>query len=136
MNHLLLASDLKLAFRRISENLKPGGHFIFDLITPCQPLADGQTYVRRLWMGNGEAVQRIRWNPQQKILSIMVIMGSPSSNVSTLEAHRERAYSPLEVGPWLMDAGFVIRGMHDAVTLRMATGRPQRIIMIARKKSS
>ena len=39
MNHLLTEPDLRLAFRRISENLRPGGHFIFDLITPCQPLA-------------------------------------------------------------------------------------------------
>jgi hypothetical protein len=32
-----------------------------------------------------------------------------------------------------MDAGFIIRGVHDAVTLRMATGCPQRIIVIARR---
>jgi|ERR687892_784015 SAM-dependent methyltransferase len=134
MNHLLTGLDLKLAFRRIWENLKPAGHFIFDLITPWQPLAGGRTYVRCLCTGNGEAMQRIRWNPQQKTLSIVVVMSSSSCQVSTLEAHRERAYSPQEVGPWLMDAGFVIRGMHDAVTLRMATGRPQRIIVIARKK--
>jgi hypothetical protein len=32
-----------------------------------------------------------------------------------------------------MDAGFLISGIHDAATLRMATGCPQRIIIIARK---
>ena len=134
MNHLLTESDLRLAFRRISENLRPGGHFIFDLITPCQPLGGAHTYIRRLGSGSRKAAQHIRWDPWQRILSIFVVMDSPSSKVSTLEAHRERAYSPAEVGRWLMDGGFLIRAVHDAVTLRIATGCPQRIIVVARKK--
>jgi SAM-dependent methyltransferase len=134
MNHLLTGTDLQLAFRRIWENLRPGGHFIFDLITPCQPLGGTQTYTRRLGSGSRKAVQRIRWNPGQKILSIVVIIRSPSSRRSTLEAHRERAYSPVEVGRWLMDLGFLIRGVHDAATLRIATSCPPRIIIIARKE--
>lgn len=134
MNHLLTELDLRFAFRRIWENLRPGGHFIFDLITPCQPLGGAQTYIRRLGSGRRRAAQHIRWNPWQRILSIFVVMDSPSSKVSTLEAHRERAYSPAEVGGWLMNGGFLIRAVHDAVTLRMATGCPQRVIVIARKK--
>ena len=43
-----------------------------------------------------------------KILSISVVMSSPGCRVSTLEAHRERAYSPADVGRWLLDAGFLI----------------------------
>jgi SAM-dependent methyltransferase len=134
MNHLLTEADLRLAFRRISENLQPGGHFIFDLITPCQPLRGGRNYSRRLRSRHCDARQHIRWNPWQNILSIFVIIRSLSSRASTLEAHRERAYSPVEVGRWLMDAGFIMRGVHDAVTLRMATGCPQRVIVVARKK--
>jgi len=134
MNHLLTELDLRLAFRRMWENLRPGGHFIFDLITPCQPLGGAQTYTRRLGSGSRKALQRIRWNPWQRILSIFVVMDSPSSRISTLEAHRERAYSPAEVGRWLMDEGFLIRGVHDAATLRIATGCAPRIIIIARKK--
>lgn len=134
MNHLLTEFDLRLAFQRISENLRAGGHSIFDLITPCQPLGGAHTYIRRLGSGSRKAAQHIRWDPWQKILSIFVVMDSPSSKVLTLEAHRERAYSPAEVGRWLMDGGFLIRAVHDAVTIRMATGCPQRIIVIARKK--
>jgi SAM-dependent methyltransferase len=135
VNHLLTEFDLKLAFQRIGENLRPGGYFIFDLITPCQPLGGARTYIRRLG-SERKAVQRIRWDPRQKILSISVVIGSPYSRVSTLEAHHERAYSPVKVGRCLMDAGFVIRGMHDAATLRIATGCPPRIIVIARKRLS
>ena len=134
MNHLLTEVDLRLAFRRISENLRPGGHFIFDLITPCQPLGGGRIYSRRLGAENCNALQRIRWNPVQKMLSILVSFRSPFSRAAMLEAHRERAYSPVEVARWLMDAGFLVRAVHDAATLRMATGCPQRIIVIARKQ--
>jgi SAM-dependent methyltransferase len=134
INHLLAEPDLRLAFRRISENLRPGGHFIFDLITPCQPLGSAKTYTRHLRSGSRKPLQRIRWDPWQKIFSISVIIRSPFSKVSTLEAHRERAYSPVKVARFLMDAGFVIRGMHDAATLRIATGCPPRIIVIAQKK--
>jgi SAM-dependent methyltransferase len=135
MNHLLSEPDLRLALRRICENLRPRGHFIFDLITPCQPLRGGRNYSRRLRSRHCDARQHIRWNPWQRILSIFVVMGSQFSKVSILEAHRERAYSPVEVGRWLIDAGFVIRGIHDAATLRIATGCPPRILVIARKKS-
>jgi SAM-dependent methyltransferase len=134
MNHLLTEFDLRLTFRRIWENLRLGGHFIFDLITPCQPLGGAQTYTRRLGSERRRAAQHIRWNPWQRTLSIFVVMDSPSSKVSTLEAHRERAYFPAEVGRWLMDGGFLIRAVHDAITLRMATGCPQRVIVVARKK--
>jgi len=133
MNHILTELHLRLAFRRIWENLRPGGHFIFDLITPCQPLGGAQTYIRRLGSGSRKAVQHIRWNPWQRILSIFVVMDSPSSKASTLEAHRERAYTPTEVARWLMDGGFLIRAVHDAATLRIATGCPQRIIVLAQK---
>jgi SAM-dependent methyltransferase len=134
MNHLVIGPELRSAFRRIWGNLRPGGHFVFDLITPCQPLAGGVIQIRRLSSGSCNAVQHIRWNPAQRILSIVVIIRSPFSSGSTLEAHRERAYSPVEVGRWLMDAGFIIRGIHDAATLRIATGCPPRIIVIARKR--
>jgi hypothetical protein len=110
-----------------------GGHFIFDLITPCQPLGGAQTYTRHLGSRNRKTVQRIHWNPGQKTLSIVVIVRSHSSKVSSLEAHRERAYAPLEVGRWLMDAEFIIGGAHDVATLRIATSCTPRVIIIARK---
>jgi SAM-dependent methyltransferase len=87
MNHLLTEFDLRLAFRRISENLRPRGHFIFDLITPCQPLGSGRNYSRRLRSRHCHARQYIRWNPWQRILSIFVVMGSRFSKISILEAH-------------------------------------------------
>jgi SAM-dependent methyltransferase len=134
MNHVLTGPELRLVFRHIWENLRSGGHFIFDLITPCQPLGGRETYVRRLGSGSYKALQQIRWNPRHRILSISVIIRSPFSNVSTLEVHRERAYSPADVGRWLLDVGFLIRGVHDAVTLRIPTVCPPRVIVVTKKR--
>jgi SAM-dependent methyltransferase len=132
LNHILGNAELKSAFRRVWENLNPGGHFIFDLITPCQPHGR-RRYVLAVGSRNGHVEQRIHWNPWQRLLSISVVMTSPLCRVSTLEAHRERAYSPVDVGHWLLDAGFLIRGVHDATTLRLARSCPPRVIIIARK---
>jgi SAM-dependent methyltransferase len=135
VNHIMEDAELKSVFRRIWKNLNPGGHFIFDLITPCQPLGGGRTYTRRLGSGSGAALQRIRWSARMKTLSISVVIRPRTSLLSVMELHRERAHAPANVARWLTDAGFVIRGVHDAVTLRIATVCPPRIIVIARKLS-
>jgi SAM-dependent methyltransferase len=134
LNHLVGDSDLRLAFRRISTNLRPGGHVFFDLVTPCQPLGGGRTYIRRLRAASRQVLQQIRWDHQRRLLSIVVILRSPGSPLSTMEVHQERSYSPADVGRWLRDAGLVIRGVHDAATLRMATGCPPRIVVLAQKR--
>lgn len=132
LNHILDDTGLQSTFRRVWENLNPGGHFIFDLITPCQPRRR-RRYLLAAASRKGRVEQRIQWNPWRRILSISVVMTSPLCRGSTVEAHRERAYSPTEVGRWLLDAGFVIRGVHDASTLRFAGICPPRVIIVAQK---
>ena len=132
LNHILEDIGLKSTFRRVWENLNPGGHFIFDLITPCQPRRR-RRYLLAAASGKGRVEQRVQWNPWRRILSISVVMTSPLCRGSTVEAHRERAYSPADVGRWLLDAGFLIRGVLDATTLRMAGSCPARVIIVAQK---
>jgi len=130
LNHLTGEGDLRVAFHRIAENLRPGGHLYFDLVTPCRPLGG---YVRRMNAANRVVTQRIRWNGARDTISIFVAIRSTDSPRPILEVHRERAYSFAEVGRWLLDAGFVIRGVHDALTLEPASGCPARIIVVAQK---
>jgi hypothetical protein len=42
---------------RIHDNLRPGGHLYFDLITPCQPLGGRRAYIRRFGAAEGDADQ-------------------------------------------------------------------------------
>lgn len=136
LNHLTGKDDLRVAFRRVAENLRPGGHFYFDLITPCFPLGRRALYVRYVRAQTRQVTQVIRWNPARRIISTTVVVRSSGSPCPKLEFHNERVYSFEEVGRWLMDAGFIIRGVHDEETLRPASGCPQRIIVVAQKAGS
>ena len=135
LNHILTGPELKSAFRRIAESLTVGGHFIFDLITSCQSMGAAQTFTRGLGSRKCHAVQQIRWNPLKSLLSISVTIRRPKCQDTIVELHRERAYCPIEVSRWLADTGFIVRGVHDAVTLRVATVCPPRIIVVATKQS-
>lgn len=136
LNHLTGKDDLRVAFQRVAENLRPGGHFYFDLITPCFPLGKRAVYVRTVRAQTRQVTQLIRWNPTHRIISITVAVQSSDSPRAKLEFHRERVYSFEEVGRWLMGAGFVIRGVHDEQTLEPASGCPQRIIVVAQKSGT
>ncbi len=133
VNHLMTASDLGLAFRRIGENLTPGGHFMFDVITHHQPAGHRTEYVRRLRAKGSKLFQQVRWDPARALLSIIIIHCGPKPSAPRVEFHVERAYSPASVGRLLLDAGFVIRGVLDAETLRPPATCPPRLLVVARK---
>jgi len=133
LNHLTGEGDLRVAFQRITGNLRPGGHLYFDLVTPCQPLEGDVVYARKIKARSRQVIQKIRWDASRKSVSIVVLTRSANSIRPAVEVHRERVYSFEEVGRWLIDAGFVIRGVHDAATLLPASGCPARIIVVAQK---
>jgi SAM-dependent methyltransferase len=133
VNHLVGERDLPRLFRRVFHHLHPGGHFIFDFITPCNP-PDGVTvHFRRSEDGRKSVAQKIRWVPGRRMFVYQIVFREPGSPCSRVEVHRERAYSPREVAAWLMDAGFVLREVLDAATLRRAGACPPRIIVVAHK---
>src|SRR5262245_27520220 len=133
LNHLTGKGELRVAFQCVAGNLRPGGHLYFDLITPCHPIGGEVDYVRRMNAAHKQVIQRIRWDRARRTISVFVTIRSADSPRPMLEVHRERAYSFAEVGRWLLDAGFDIRGVHDAETLLPASGCPARIIVIAQK---
>ncbi len=132
INHLTGNADLLAAFKSIRDNLCPGGYFYFDLVTPCRPLDGHRVFIRRLRTISREMIQQIRWEPRRRILSGHILVLSSGTPRVIVEEHRERAYTLAEVGRWLMEAGFAIRGVHDEATLRHASVCPPRAIVIAR----
>jgi SAM-dependent methyltransferase len=133
VNHLVDRGALPALFRRVFAHLRPGGHFIFDFITPCRPPQGVTLHFRRSGDGRRRVVQRIRWVPARRLLLYDIVFREPPPAATRVEFHRERAYAPDEVARWLMDAGFVIREVLDAATLRTATACPGRAIAIAQK---
>ena len=132
LNHILRISDLRQTLRRVFENLNPGGHFIFDAVTNCYVLGR-RSYVTRFGRQYRAVTQTVRVDPIKRLISIFVSISSPNTWRPVIERHCERAYSPAELGKALHEAGFIIRGVHDAATSDAAAHCPQRIIVVASK---
>lgn len=129
VNHLTEPGDLDRLFGRVFRQLRPGGHFVFDFLTTCQPPRLTVHYRRR----GGCISQRMRWIPRHRALLYDVTFVSPGGRHIVHEKHRERAYPPSDVARALMDAGFVLRNVLDAQTLRPPRGCPGRVWVVAMK---
>src|ERR1700730_2530012 len=119
LNHIIRAADLRQTLRRVFENLNPGGHFMFDLVTNCPPLRRG-AYLKHFRSGYRRVTQAVRVDPIRKLISIFVSINSPDLRPPVVERHCERAYSPAELGQALRAAGFMTLGIHDAATSALA----------------
>jgi len=136
LNHFLDPGQIKAAFRRIRENLRPGGHLIFDIVTHRQPLSASHVHVRRFRARGREFVHCVRWDPVRRLLSILIIHRAHTPASRTMEIYLGRGYAPLEIALWLQETGFEIRGIHDSVTLRVASGVLGSVAVVARKTSA
>jgi SAM-dependent methyltransferase len=134
LNHILTYEDLLRTLTAVADNLNPGGHFIFDVITNCLPIGRSHPYVRRFYHHRRRVTQQVRFDPIRKMLSLLVTIKSPEDLLPMVERHCERVYSLKELGESLQRRGFVIRGVHDALTLATTFRCPPRVIVVARKK--
>jgi SAM-dependent methyltransferase len=134
LNHLVSPSEFRQTLHRVRDNLTPGGHFYFDLITPSLGLPPGR------WTGwtqptpHGLVHQCLLWEPRQRLLRIDVVHRRFDHCRAQVEHHTERAYSLAQVAQWLAEAGFVLRGVHDDTTLDFSTTCTPRVIILARKR--
>jgi len=135
LNHLTAPEDLRLALRRVAANLRTGGHFYFDILTPCQPLGGYRIYLRDRCSIGSWMQQQVRWDPRRHLIRINAFQRRVGRCTPVVERITERAYSAPELGKWLSEAGFAIRGVHNEATLRMAVDCPPRIIVIAQKRA-
>jgi SAM-dependent methyltransferase len=136
VNHLLCKTDLREAFGSIARNLNPDGHFFFDALTPCRPMPCSRTIVLRYPLRSGEVEQHLRWEPRSRSIFVRIVRRHSRFLPPSVELHRERPYSPAELATTLLDAGFRIRTVYDARTLRPATSCPSRLIILAQKLSA
>jgi len=136
LNHLSVPQDLRRAFERVSVNLRPGGHFYFDILTPCQPIHAYRVYIRDRCRVGSWLQQRVCWDPKRRLIRTSAMQRRVGWCRPVVEWITERAYSAAELGKWLAAAGFIIRGVHDEATLRVALDCPPRIIVVAQKPLS
>ena len=133
LNHLVARSDIKQAFKRVHASLNPGGHFYFDLITPCLGLPPAQwtRFMRRT--RRGAVWQFLLWTPREALLRINVMSQRIDRPRADFERHVERAYTPQQIARWLFEAGFQLRGVHDEATGELALRCAPRLLFLAQR---
>lgn len=131
INHLMSGPAMQRVFRRIRDHLAPGGHFVFDLLTDRQPPSLLWRQKRRLGLPGEVIVQRVRWNPKRRTLSIAIVQKSIATGTAVAESYVGRGYSLLEVGECLLRSGYKVRGIHDKITLGPSRDSSSQVVVIA-----
>jgi SAM-dependent methyltransferase len=133
INHLLRYDDLQRAFHGVHANLRPGGHFVFDVLTDHQPLWPLQIYVARVSDGSRRVVHRICWLPWYRTFVSTVTITENERRRPEAEIHVERAYAPAVVVALLRRSGFEVRALLDVSDLRIARPDSSRVVFVVRK---
>jgi SAM-dependent methyltransferase len=133
INHLRRPDHVREAFAAVARALRPGGFFLFDFITPKQQTAPA---VYRIRCGRGVRVtQRVAYSPARRLLRITVVISRSKPPCRLVERHHERTYAPEEIVAWLREAGLVVRGLFDGLTLEpVQYSCPPRMIVLAQKR--
>jgi SAM-dependent methyltransferase len=130
LNHVLSTHGMRRTLSRVYHCLRPGGHFVFDIITPnieqlpnpiCRTSADGGF----LW-------QMLRPGPRPGLFRSVIAFRGADGPTRIVEIV-ERTYGPRRMCRLLRESGFSVRGVHDARTLEPAAGCPPSVVIVARK---
>lgn len=132
INHVTIAHDIQETFRRVQASLRPGGHFLFDVLTPCQELPPLLPNVYRSCRPGSMMLQIIRWDPATRLLSGTVVVRR-RKGICSVERHFERLYPPGDILRWLREAKLTVRAMLDPISLEPARYCHPRLILLAQR---
>jgi SAM-dependent methyltransferase len=133
INYLLEPLGVQQLLRRVFESLRPGGHFVFDFVTPCQQKSAARVFAKCCDNRRVYVFQNMRWLQRQRLFSSQVFITGLPFLPDTIENHVQRAYWPEEIANWLSGAGFILRDVVDAANLKSATTCPKRLIVVAQR---
>lgn len=135
LNYLLDIGDLELCFRRVHDNLRDGGVFIFDLnrVVWLSGAEGGTTVVSEEDM---TLIWDTGYDPGRDIWSITLTAFFREGEVfrKFTETHCEKGYRPEEVTPCLTDAGFTLLGAFNAFSFTPSDNRSVRHFYVAQKQ--
>lgn len=136
LNHLRDPDDLRHLFRTIGTILRPGGHLVFDILTPAAAHCLGPRRARRLRLAQGRVWQSVTLLPSAREIVTRVQVWRGAAAIPSDELHVERMYRATDVGRWLRESGLCIRALLNAGTLGMATSEPPRALFVALRPTS
>ena len=137
VNYLADPADCAEMIRRVAENLKPGGMFIFDFNTPYKLRGlDGQVFLDE--NEDSYCVWRAEFDEEENIcyygIDLFQYVEEEDLWERSFEEHREYAYTPEQLIGYLEQAGFTDITLYGDGELRVPTETEQRIYIIAIKR--
>jgi SAM-dependent methyltransferase len=134
VNHLLSDEDVDRFLSCVGEQVAPGGHLVFDVLTPIVRLPAGQHLVRQLPSHGCTLHQVLRWDQARRLLDVRIVRRDRSG--TSLERHFERTFAPAWICARLRRHGFEVRDLCDAATLEPPSLLSARGIVVAERRSS
>jgi SAM-dependent methyltransferase len=137
LNYILKVHDLLQIFRRITLNLTPTGHFMFDML--CPATGEGEELraaVQEIQLPNVRGKWTTYWNPKKQRTTVHMVHLFKKGKVGCTrmeEIHRQRWYPSKLICALIGKAGFRLRGAHEAQTFRLATSHSHWVKWIAQK---
>lgn len=136
LNHLRDPDDLQRVLRAIASLMRPGGHLVFDVLTPAAARELGTRHPRWLRLARGRVWQGVRIarsadGASELVTTLRIVRRMQTQQPVAEQA--ERLYPTAQVGAALRDAGLVLRDLLDARTLQPAMTEPVRALFVARK---
>ena len=137
VNYLTDPADCAEMIRRVAENLKPGGMFIFDFNTPYKLRGlDGQVFLDE--NEDSYCVWRAEYDEEENIcyygIDLFQYVEEEDLWERSFEEHREYAYTPEQLIGYLEQAGFTDITLYGDGELRAPTETEQRIYITAIKR--
>ncbi len=134
LNHVSEPAQLQDVLRAVARLLRPGGHFVFDLLTPAAARSLGPRRERWMRLAQGRVWQRVRVaDGGRAIVTRTWITRRAIWQTRPCAPQRERLYGVAQVGGWLRLAGLAPRAILDAQTLAHAGVEPARALFVVRK---
>lgn len=132
LNYLLTPADLRIALAAFGRALPPGGHALFDVITP-RTFEPGRVHRLELAYGTrGTVTRRTTYLPGRRQAAQVCVSGVFGDRCET---HLQRAYTVAEVVVALAGSGLRLRAVHDFHRPLAPADRAERAIFLARLDS-
>lgn len=135
LNYLTEPDDCRETFRRVFDNLEPGGVFFFDINTPEKLRAlDGQVFLDET--EDAYCVWRAEFSGEENICYYGMDLFQREGEVwrRSFEEHAEYAYDPGDLAAWLREAGFSSVRTYGDRRMEPPGEREERVYFVALKE--
>ena len=134
LNYLVNYEDIKLTFKKVYDNLLPGGLFIFDL-NAVRWLADSSQETTVVEEDDLTLIWQTAYEQEKDIWTIDLTGFFRDGDLyrKFKEQHSEKAYSPIEIEIALQEAGLELLGAYHAFSFESIKYDSRRHFYVAKK---